>query len=77
MELLQLIYFDKVAELQHMTRAAQELHLAQPALSKMIKTLETELGVTLFDRIGKRIVLNQNGVIDVYKRQANIPYPLG
>lgn len=71
MELLQLIYFSKVAELEHMTNAAKELHLAQPALSKAVKSLEKELNVALFDRIGKRIYLNNNGKI-VQKYAQNI-----
>jgi len=61
MELMQLKYFQKVAKLEHMTRAAQELHIAQPALSKNISMLEKELGVSLFDRRGKYIYLNQYG----------------
>ena len=63
MEFLQLKYFKEVAELQHITEAAKKLHIAQPALSKVIKSLETELGVLLFDRIGKNIYLNENGKI--------------
>jgi len=63
MELLQIRYFKKVAELQHMTKAAQELHIAQPSLSKTIRLLENELGTSLFDRKGKYIVLNDAGKI--------------
>ncbi len=55
MELQQLEYFKKAAELEHITKAANELMLAQPALSKTIKTLEEELGAPLFDREKKRI----------------------
>ena len=58
MELLQLRYFKRVAELQHMTKAAEEFHIAQPSLSKTIRLLEDELGTELFDRKGKYIVLN-------------------
>ena len=61
MELLQLKYFQTVAHLEHMTRASEELHIAQPALSKTISTLEKELGVLLFDRRGKYIHLNHCG----------------
>ncbi len=63
MELLQLKYFKKIAEAQSMTRVAEEIHISQSALSKTIRTLETELGVKLFDREGKYIKLNDNGKI--------------
>ena len=62
-ELQQLEYFKKVAELEHITRAANELRLAQSALSKTIKSIETKLGSPLFDRRNKRIYLNENGKI--------------
>src|SRR5262249_42910200 len=55
MDLLQLHYFRTVARLEHVTRAAEELRVAQPALSKTITRLEAELGVPLFDRQGRRV----------------------
>lgn len=61
MELLQLRYFRTVARLEHMTKAAQELCIAQPALSKTISRLEEDVGVPLFDRHGGRIRLNTFG----------------
>lgn len=61
MELLQLQYFRTVARLEHMTKAAQELMVAQPALSKTISRLEEDVGVPLFDRQGGRIRLNAFG----------------
>lgn len=61
MEFLQLQYFRKVAELEHMTKAAEELHIAQPALSKTISRLEEDVGVPLFDRKGRQIRLNAYG----------------
>lgn len=61
MELLQLHYFRTVARLEHMTKAAQELRIAQPALSKTISRLEEDLGVPLFDRQGRQIRLNMFG----------------
>jgi DNA-binding transcriptional LysR family regulator len=60
-ELLQLRYFQTVARLEHMTKAAEALRVAQPALSKTIARLETELGVPLFDRNRRQIRLNAYG----------------
>lgn len=56
-------YFQKVAELEHMTRAAKALHIAQPALSRTIQNLENELDVKLFDRQGRSIRLTRDGHI--------------
>lgn len=61
MELLQLKYFQVVARLENVTRAAEELHIAQPSLSKTIARLEESVGVPLFERQGRRIRLNQFG----------------
>lgn len=63
MELHQLRYFQVVARLDHMTRAAEILHVAQPSLSRSIAQLEQEIGVPLFERTGRRIRLNQYGEI--------------
>ena len=60
-ELQQLIWFRVVARIEHMTRAAEELGIAQPSLSKSIRRLEQELGVPLFDRYGRGIRLNRFG----------------
>jgi DNA-binding transcriptional LysR family regulator len=61
MDLLQLHYLLTVARLEHMTKAAEELRITQPALSKMIARLEDELGVPLFDRQNRQIRLNEFG----------------
>ncbi|WP_369218522.1 LysR family transcriptional regulator, partial [Streptomyces flavofungini] len=61
MDLLSLRYFQAVARHQHISRAAQELRVAQPSVSRTIGRLESELGVLLFDRQGRRIRLNEHG----------------
>lgn len=61
MNLQQLDYFRELAKTQNMTRSAEKLHISQPALSGMLKSLEEELGISLFDRKGRTIVLNING----------------
>ena len=61
MELLQLHYFLTLAKHQHVTRTAELLHISQPALSLTIKKLESELGVPLFERKGRNIVLSHYG----------------
>ena len=61
MDIKQLIFFKRAAELEHMTNAAEELMVSEPFLSRSIKELEKELGVKLFDRVGRSIALNQCG----------------
>ena len=61
MELRQLQYFVKAAEMLHFTEAANELYVTQSTLSQQIKQLEQELGVLLFDRIGKQVQLTEAG----------------
>lgn len=63
MDLLQLKYFQTVAKLEHMTKAAQILQIAQPALSATIARLEADVGVPLFNRTGRNIVLNEYGKV--------------
>lgn len=63
MELYQLEQFRVVAELEHITKASKVLMISQPAVSKTISNLEDELGTKLFDRVGKNIILNDNGRI--------------
>ncbi len=62
MELQKLRYFYTVAKFGHMTRAAEALRIAQPALTQAIKSLEREFGVPLFERRGRNIVLTEYGV---------------
>lgn len=63
MELRQLKYFQAVSQLGSVTRAAEQCHVAQPAISIAIQKLEEELGVQLFDRYQKKIVLTTVGHI--------------
>ena len=63
MEINQMRYFLEVASTQHVTRSAERLHIAQPALSKAIHNLEQELGVPLFASKGRNIVLTEYGNI--------------
>jgi len=61
MELYQLKGFAAVAEHGHLTRAADRLHVSQPALSAQIKALEDELGVELFERVPTGMALTSAG----------------
>lgn len=63
MELLQLQYFKTIAECQHITKAANKLMISQPSLSNTLSRIENELGVQLFDRQGRNIILNSYGKI--------------
>ncbi|OCT15356.1 transcriptional regulator [Paenibacillus pectinilyticus] len=61
MDVKQLSYLLEIAKQLNFTKAAESLHLTQPTLSKMVKGLEEELGVILFDRSGKYISLTDAG----------------
>ncbi len=61
MELYQLRSFVAVAEAGHLTRAAEKLHVSQPAVSAQIKALEDELELTLFERTSSGMVLTSAG----------------
>src|SRR4029453_8205974 len=60
-ELHQLRYFVAVAEQRHFTRAARELAVAQPSVSKQIRRLEEELGAPLFHRMRGNVALTPAG----------------
>ena len=53
--------FITVTKLQNVTRASEEIHLTQPAVSKQIKLLEGNYGVKLFERINKKLILTEEG----------------
>jgi DNA-binding transcriptional LysR family regulator len=61
MDLRQIAYVEAVARTANFTRAAAELHVAQPALSVAIRRLEAELGVRLFERTSRRVSLTPAG----------------
>lgn len=63
MNLQHLKYFDVLAKEQHYTRSSQLLNVTQPSLSNAIATLEEELGVPLFEKKGRNVVLTKPGVI--------------
>ena len=61
MELYVIEQFLQLAKMEHMTETADFFNVTQPSLSKNIARLEEEVGVKLFDRVGRRIKLNKNG----------------
>src|SRR5690606_11663634 len=61
MELRHLRYFAALAETLNFTRAASKCHVTQSTLSHQIKQMEEELGVRLFDRVGKRVIITEAG----------------
>ena len=67
MEIYPLLYFHTIADTGNLTRAAEQLHVSPPALSNSLKRLERDLGVELFDRVGRNLVLSRYG-------EAYLPY---
>lgn len=63
MTLKQLTYFYKIAETKNLTKAAEQLNTTQPPLSYQLKTLEEELGVTLFIRDSRNLKITPEGKI--------------
>lgn len=57
-----LYYFWRVAKEGNLTRAARQLHVSQSALSAQIKQLEGSMGVSLFNRTGRKLLLNETGI---------------
>ena len=67
MENYPLLYFKTIAQTGNLTQAAEQLMISPPALSNALKRLERNLGVNLFDRVGRNLVLNRYG-------RAYLPY---
>lgn len=63
MELLQLTTFITLAKYENMSITAQALNTSQPQVSKLLASLEAELGTQLFDRVGRGVKLNEHGKI--------------
>ena len=61
MNLRHLHAFATIVDVGGLARAATRLNLSQPALTRQIQALETDLGVALFDRIGRRVQLTSQG----------------
>ncbi|MDN6345385.1 MAG: LysR family transcriptional regulator [Tetragenococcus koreensis] len=61
MNLQHLRYFTVLAQFEHYTLAAKQLHITQPTLSHAIATLEQELGVSLFEKEGRNVILTKSG----------------
>lgn len=61
MEIRRIKYFVAIAESENMHRAAEKLHVAQPAMTRQIKLLEDELGVSLFERLPRGLRLSSAG----------------
>lgn len=73
MDLQKLKYFYEAARIEHITKAAENLCIAQPALTKAIRSLEDELGVALFTRTGRNIQLTDCG--DYLKKRLDTLLP--
>lgn len=61
MDIQKLKYFHTTAQLEHITRSAEILHISQPSLTQAIHSLEGELGVPLFQRQGRKVSLTEYG----------------
>lgn len=71
MNLTELTYFNEVATTTHYTKAAENLNVSQPALSRTIKNLEDKLNIKLFVKKGRNVVLSKYGEI-LYKHTSSI-----
>ena len=71
--LRQLKVFESVARLNSFSRAAEELHLTQPAVSTQIRKLEAHAGNVLFEQFGKKIYLTPAGIEPVSYTHLTLP----
>ena len=71
MELRQLEYFRQIADTHSFNEAARHLNMSQPPLSYQIHQLEEELGVQLFERTSKGVILTNAGEV-LYERAGNL-----
>lgn len=62
MDIQKLKYFYTTAQFEHITRSSEVLHISQPSLTQAIHSLESELGVPLFQRKGRQVALTEFGV---------------
>ncbi len=62
MDIQKLKYFQATAQLEHITRASEVLHISQPSLTQAIHSLEDELGLPLFKREGRKVILTEFGI---------------
>ncbi|TYP79009.1 LysR family transcriptional regulator [Paenibacillus methanolicus] len=76
MEVRQMRYFMEVAKREHVTEAANALHVAQSSVSRQLFQLESELGVDLFIRTGRRVKLTPIGKI-LLERVEQVMYMIG
>lgn len=69
MEYQQIKYFIAAAKYENFSRAAKELYISPQSVAKQIALLENELGIQLFERVGRKVVLNSNGEYVLKKLQ--------
>ena len=76
MNLFHLRYFETLARTEHYSKAAEILSITQPSLSYAISTLESELGIQLFEKRGRNIVLTKYGkAFSVHSEQTMFQLP--
>ena len=61
MTIIQMRYFYEVCQWQNITKAAEHLHVSQPTISVAMQALETETGLNLFHREGRKIIITHDG----------------